>query len=125
MKIERHEIKSYTKKVVNDRKIIKMISEESGIPYTTISYDSSLLGDLGIDGDDAWELFERAEREFNLDLSAFHFQKHFRDEPCYKGLLYYIRKMVNRDEHLAAGKSEITVSMFIEACNIGTCENFV
>jgi len=102
-----------------ENEVINLISKESGRPVSEISTYSTLLGDLGIDGDDAWEFFESCHEKFDLDLKNFEFQRHFRNEPCFKGIIYLFRKLQHKDEHLAAKKEAITVARLIEACESG------
>ena len=99
--------------------VINLISKETLLPPSKISLNSTLLGDLGIDGDDAWEIFEKCQEKYQLDLSEFEFQKYFRNEPCFKGLLYLWRKLKYGDEHIASQKEPVTVSMLINACASG------
>jgi acyl carrier protein len=100
--------------------VLKLISEESGVSVFDISPESTLLGDLGIDGDDAWSLLESCSENFGLNLKNFKFQAHFRNEPCFKGPLYFFRKLKLGDEHLAAKKEKITVASLIQACKNGS-----
>lgn len=102
-----------------DMEIKQVISIESGKPIENISDSSTLLGDLQIDGDDAWSLLEQCNEKFGLDISDFQFNKHFRNEPCFKGLIYFYRKLKYRDEHLASQKIPFTVRRLIDACNKG------
>ena len=99
--------------------VINLISKETLLPLSKISLNSTLLGDLDLDGDDAWEIFEKCQEKYQLDLSEFEFQKYFRNEPCFKGLLYLLRKLKYGDEHIAAQKEPVTVSMLIKACASG------
>ena len=102
-----------------ETEVINLLSEESGIPASEISIHSSLLGDLGIDGDDAWDVFEKCHEKYSLDLTNFDFQAHFRNEPCFKGVVYLFRKLKYKDEHLAAKKEAITVAALVSACESG------
>ncbi|WP_420591570.1 DUF1493 family protein [Bacterioplanoides sp.] len=101
--------------------VIRLLSKHSGKPASQINLNSTLLADLGIDGDDAWELFEQAHQDFKLDLSQFQFEKHFRNEPCHKGFIYHLRKFRFGDVYKASQKTKITVAMFINACMLGSC----
>lgn len=96
-------------------KVIDIVSEESGKPRERVSLETTLLGDLALDGDDAWAVIDRLHQDHGVDFSRFEFQKHFRNEPCLKGPLYLIRKLRFRDEHIAARKTPITVAKLVEA----------
>jgi len=102
-----------------DDEIIEILSIESGVPLSKISDNSTLLGDLNIDGDDAWSLLQECNSRFNLDLKDFNFDTYFRNEPCFKGIKFYYRKIKYRDEHIAANKIPITVKQLITACRNG------
>jgi hypothetical protein len=102
-----------------DDEIAQLISIETGIPQNQITEHSTLLGDLKIDGDDAWSLLENCHNKFGLVLTGFDFNKHFRCEPCLKGFFYLYRKIKYRDEHIAANKIPITVKQLITACKNG------
>ena len=102
-----------------DNKIIEILSLESGLSKDKIALTSTLLGDLNLDGDDAWEVLDYCHRELKLDLSSFHFEQYFHPEPCLKGLKYFSKKLWYKDEHLAANKTPITVHQLINACKRG------
>jgi len=110
--------------MMNDE-VIALLSNESGIALNKISEHFTLLGDLNIDGDDAWNLFEECSVRFNLDLTDFHFDTYFRSEPCFKGVIYLYRKIKYRDEHIAANKTPITVKQLITACNNGKLDSYI
>ena len=105
--------------LVIDTKVLQILAEETGISLSKIGLDTTLLGDLGIDGDAAWSLFETCHQEFGLDLTYFEFHRYFRHEPCLKGLVYLYRKLRFGDEHIAANKEKIFVSTLIQACKTG------
>ncbi|WDE09373.1 DUF1493 family protein [Thalassomonas haliotis] len=102
-----------------DDVVTHIISIETGVPQNQITENSTLLGDLKIDGDDAWDLFEQCHDKFELDLFDFDFNKYFRSEPCLKGFVYLYRKIKYRDEHVASNKTPITVKQLIDACKKG------
>ncbi|HEX9198315.1 MAG TPA: DUF1493 family protein [Acidobacteriaceae bacterium] len=49
--------------------IFALISDKQGIKLKNISVDKSLNFDLGVDGDDAVELFEAYSAKFHVDLT--------------------------------------------------------
>ena len=51
--------------------ILHIISAESGVRVNQIRNTDTLLVDLKIDGDDAWELFEQCHVQFGLDLTDY------------------------------------------------------
>ena len=102
-----------------DDEITIIISEEGDVPIHKILEGSTLLGDLNIDGDNAWEIFLRCHDKYGLDLNSFDFHLYLRNEPCLKCLVYLYRKFKYRDEHVAAKKTPITVKQLIDACKKG------
>ncbi len=99
--------------------VIDMLSTESPNDTGKITMESTLLGDLQIDGDDAWEVIEACHRKFNVDFTSFIFQNYFRNEPCFKSPFYYFRKYKYGEEHVAARKQPLTVAQLVKACEKG------
>jgi acyl carrier protein len=52
------------------QEIFALICDRQGIELKDISLDKSLNFDLGVDGDDAVELFEAYAEQFQVDISA-------------------------------------------------------
>ena len=102
-----------------EKDIINIISHETGLPVSKINMGSTLLGDLNIDGDDAYEIIEKINAIYKPDLSSFVFKDYFREEPCFKGLIYLLRLLKYKDTHRASNKKPITVSMLVNACSTG------
>jgi acyl carrier protein len=75
-----------------DEQVRQLLSKHSGHPAASITREQSLQGDLGIDGDDAVELFTDSQERFELDLSPLHsrWSRHFGPEgvPLSVGLLW-------------------------------------
>lgn len=60
--------------------IKELIARETGCPLESL-IDSALIElDLGITGDDAWELIEAIHNEYKTDLSNFDFTLYFSPE---------------------------------------------
>lgn len=76
----------------SDEQVRQLLSKHSGHPAASITRDQNLQGDLGIDGDDAVELFADFQQRFEVDLSPLysHWSKHFGSEgvPLQVGLLW-------------------------------------
>ena len=87
-----------------DTEVIELIAAESGTTKDQVGLSSNLLGDLGIDGDDAREFLEYFNERFCVDFSEFECQRRFRDESCIKNIFYLFCKFRCRVEHLAAKK---------------------
>jgi len=99
-----------------EEEFINMISEQSRIDKSKINSESTLLGDLKVDGDDAWEILELCEEKYGIDLADFDFHSYFRNEPCYKGITYLYRKWKYKDEHVASKKTPITIFELYNLC---------
>lgn len=106
-------------------KVLKILAHEAHVPIDSILMDHTLLVDLKIDGDDAWEVFENCHEQLNLDLQSLQFMDYFSPEHCYKGFLYLFRKLKYKDEHLARKKKQFTVAKLVDACERGSFEKLV
>jgi hypothetical protein len=65
-----------------EARIIGFVAEERGMKPQRIILSSRLYHDLGMDGDDAVEFFEKFGKDFNVDLSPLreHWSEHFGPE---------------------------------------------
>jgi hypothetical protein len=84
--------------------------------------DTTLLGDLGIDGDDGLELMADFGRKFNVDLMQFEPSKHFGPEGgCFPPLALYVllRTWVMGDPHEAVGLLPISIRDLVRAAEAG------
>lgn len=63
-----------------EKDIKEFISQLTSIQIEKITDDKDLDNDLGVAGDDAWELIEEFSEKFNVDLASFEFSKHFTSE---------------------------------------------
>ncbi|MBL9139084.1 MAG: DUF1493 family protein [Verrucomicrobiales bacterium] len=73
-----------------ESRVIGFVAEFTGVRASRLSPASTLFGDLGVDGADGWELIEAFGKRFQVDLSAFHADRHFGPEglPIYAPLLW-------------------------------------
>ncbi len=55
----------------------RFVAESLLVPLESIRPETSLNVDLGIQGDDAYELFVAFHRRFDVDLRGFDFHRHF------------------------------------------------
>ena len=104
---------------------IRIIAEETCKDLNSINLDDTLLGDLGVDGDDAWSIIERLHDENGVDFSKLEFLRHFRSEPCFKSPIYFFKRAKGQDRHVASGKTPITVGQLVEASSNGYWANHV
>ncbi len=65
-----------------EERIVALVAEERGMKPQRIFLASRLSHDLGMDGDDAVDFFEKFGNEFNVDLSSLreHWSEHFGPE---------------------------------------------
>lgn len=62
------------------KEIYKIVSTHSGTNCEDLSHDLFLEEDLKLVGDDASELLEEIQRQFEVDFSSFDFSLHFSPE---------------------------------------------
>jgi acyl carrier protein len=65
-----------------EERIIEFTAEERGMKREDVELSSSLSDDLGMDGDDAVEFFEKFGKTFSVDLELLwqHWHRHFGPE---------------------------------------------
>jgi hypothetical protein len=63
-----------------DNIVMDFVSEFVGVKRSRLTLTSTLLGDLGVDGADGWELIESFGKKFQVDLSGFRADRHFGPE---------------------------------------------
>ena len=93
--------------------IIKFISHELDVDYSSVNMDTSLNYDLGIDGDDAIEFFEKIQEEFHVNLSTFiieDYDKYFGPEGF--NPLELVMILLKRSKK----PERFTIQMLIAAC---------
>jgi acyl carrier protein len=56
------------------------IAEHAGVEPHEVTLQTEIGDDLGVDGDDAVELFEMIADRFKVDLAGMHFERHFGPE---------------------------------------------
>ncbi len=60
--------------------VLAFVSAAAGVSDSKISLETTLLGDLGIDGDDGVELMAEYARLFNVNLENYRHELHFGPE---------------------------------------------
>ena len=63
-----------------DDNITDFVAEFTGVARERLSPDVTLLGDLGVDGADGWELIAAFGQRFEVNLSSFQPERHFGPE---------------------------------------------
>ena len=67
-----------------EQRIIAFLADETGAKRDTLLFSSRLAQDIGMDGDDAVEFFEKFARLLDVDLAAL--RDHWHDHFCSEGL---------------------------------------
>ena len=74
-----------------EAQVIQLVAEAADVKPERVHPGTRLLDDLGIDGDDAVEFFNRVHDRFGTDLTNLHtrWREHFSPEglPCAAGLI--------------------------------------
>ena len=65
---------------IDINKLRRIISDETGTPLDKVQPDSKLVSELGVGGDDGYELMETLSNQYNVDLSNIDFYPYFGDE---------------------------------------------
>lgn len=60
--------------------VVDLISSTTGVKKEKLKPNALIEDDLGVTGDDAWELMEEIHKKFNVDFSDFEFSLHFGSE---------------------------------------------
>ena len=65
-----------------EEQIVNLIVQRTGIKAKKVNLNSRLAQDIGMDGDDAVEFFEKFTEQFHVDLTALgpNWQRHFLPE---------------------------------------------
>ncbi|HEX7861014.1 MAG TPA: DUF1493 family protein [Verrucomicrobiae bacterium] len=63
-----------------DSSVINFVAEFTALKRSQIKLDTTLFGDLGVDGADGWELMQAFGERFQIDMSSFHEDRHFGPE---------------------------------------------
>jgi len=102
-----------------EQRIKEFVARERATEVGKITLDTTLVGDLGVDGDDGWELIEAFGKEFEVDLSEFDESKHFGPESGPFPPLLFIQLfrlfILREDPHAIAGVSPITIQDLVDA----------
>ncbi|MDG3005214.1 DUF1493 family protein [Paludisphaera mucosa] len=102
-----------------ETRVKEFLAKELATHPARFSLRTTLLADLGIDGEDGWELIEAFGKEFEVDLSGFDASKHFGPEAGgtpFTFVYAFIQEfLLRKDPHDLWGLSAITIGDLIEA----------
>ena len=109
---------------VLEQEITAFVAEITGHHPDKIKQESTLFGDLGVDGADGWELIEAFGTKFHVDTHSFCPDRHFGPEGLplsapFQWLWYLVRwpftKKDDRTPEEAAGLKPIRIADLIAA----------
>lgn len=61
--------------------LVALIRDKSGEHEMPITRETLIEDDLGVTGEDAYELIVELSKKYQIDITAFDFAKYFNDEP--------------------------------------------
>ena len=64
-------------------KLVSFIRNKAGEHEMPITRETLIEDDLGITGDDAYELIIELSKMYHIDMKDFEFSKYFNDEPSF------------------------------------------
>jgi hypothetical protein len=67
--------------------VLDFVVSQTGVRRADLSQDTTLLGGLGIDGDDAEQFMQEFAVHFEVDMRGFQFARHFGTEGLPPGFL--------------------------------------
>jgi acyl carrier protein len=75
-----------------EQSVVGFVAEETGYNPKRLALDSRLAHDIGVDGDDAVELFQKFEKRYEVDLTSLyeHWDQHFGPEGGGPGMGFMI-----------------------------------
>ncbi len=99
------------------RKVRELLVEHAGISEREVSPETTLFGDAGMDGDDAYNFFVDFAEKFSVDMGGFEFSRHFGPEAGADPFtfVYMLVRTLLYGSHRAAGVTPITVADLVEA----------
>jgi hypothetical protein len=101
--------------------VIAFVAAQSGVNQNDLRGTTTLLSDLGIDGDDADDFFTAFAATFIVDLSCLSLSAHFGPEGLpFSWPLHWLRYLFARGTpEQKAGLAPITVADLIKAAQLG------
>jgi hypothetical protein len=101
-----------------------LVAAETGARAEHLTLGTTLFGDLGVDGDDAAELFEAYATEFRVDRTGLDLRRHFGPEgwPLWALLimpLWMLWMARPGEPHKKAGLTPVTLSDLVISAEAG------
>ncbi len=92
------------------------VSSQTSERGSRLTLETTLRGDLGIDGADGWELIDKFGRQFDVDISTFEPKKHFGPEGSGCPLLsLFLPSVFGEISSIYSDITEISVRDLVEA----------
>ncbi len=107
-----------------DVEVSAFVAETRGCALEEIPPATTLLGDLGLDGDDAEEFMTEFSNRFGVDMTGFRFTDHFGSEGMFpwqfpQFIWSAVRAICGESPHSIAGVGPIRVEDLIQAAKAG------
>lgn len=107
----------------NFNAVADFIEQQTGFPRKRVQPSTSLLADVGLDGDDAEQFFLAFSKRFDVTLDQFNLSKHFGGEglPGFSGFaipLNLILRLFGRDAHRTSDLHPIRVEELVQAVKL-------
>jgi acyl carrier protein len=112
-----------------DRQVIEFVAGRLGLRHDRVNVDTTLFGDLGVDGDDAVDFFQGFSEKFRVDLSQIDLSRYFSGEGCWPWqaplLLFHALtelftfKKSRKTPEERAGVTPITIGNLVAAVKVG------
>ena len=99
-----------------EKKIKQLVAQETEVRVEKLALETRLLEDLGVDGDDAFELLEKYSETFKVDFSKFQFSKYFGQEAGLDILSIFFYLFF--PSHIPQSEP-LTIQDLVDAANIG------
>lgn len=93
--------------------IADFVASETGVNRAKIVPQSRLVEDLGIEGDDFFELEQTFSKRFNVDMSGYLWYFHHDEEGMNLGALLFL------PPSRRVGRIPVTVALLLDAANSG------
>lgn len=102
--------------------LIEFVAMQTGVRPYEITANTTLFGDLSLDGDDAVEFFEEFKKKYGVNLDGYRHNKYFGDEGMWPWEIIrltwaFLRKIRGEDPHIIAGLEPITITRLVEVAN--------
>jgi hypothetical protein len=106
-----------------ERRVQKFVAENAGTTVNRLEFSTTLRGDIGLEGDDAFEMMTAFAQQFNVDMRTYVHDKHFGPEGCgcfpLTLVLYWLRSEALPRTPWLGEEVPITVGNLVEAARAG------